>query len=244
MAVCLHCRHAERVQVQMRRNRSLARAGVGVLSLAALAVAGRSGIEAVLGYRAAPARTQGRRTVSKAVTGAHTPDARPVAAPPAPAPAFDAPTVQQQGAGSAPVAIAASSASPAIQVDRSARIAPIVAEGRHELTDSLYAVRSGDTVVVNFDASPTRTRRADKFEAVVRRTLPAVYGAIADSLLAAVPDGQLASPATLLTELPASGIHLERPGTSTHALTIFPQTRPGRDGPLVVSYVVISASSR
>jgi hypothetical protein len=109
-----------------------------------------------------------------------------------------------------------------------------VAEGRTELRDGLVAVRSGDTVAVHFDTPATRTRRFDKFERIVRETLPQVYGAVADSVLARVPAGQLARSGDLLTELPERGVHL--PTGDGGTLALWPETRPGRDGPLVVTY--------
>jgi hypothetical protein len=87
---------------------------------------------------------------------------------------------------------------------------------------------------VHFDTSPLRTRRADKFDHVVRQTLPAVYGALADTLLAAIPEGRLAAPNELVTTLPTRGIQLPMP--NGWRLGIWPETRPGRDGPLVVGY--------
>ena len=89
-------------------------------------------------------------------------------------------------------------------------------------------------VVVNFDTGPARTRRADKFELVVRQTLRAVYGAVADTLLAAVPDGKLVSASELVTTLPTRGIHLQ--GVRGPHLVVYPETKPGRIGPLVFAY--------
>jgi hypothetical protein len=114
---------------------------------------------------------------------------------------------------------------------------PIIGFGRTDLPDSVYAERMGDTVVVHFDTSPARTRRADKFERIVRGTLRAVYGPLADTLLATVPDGRLAAPNELLNALPARGIHLA--GANGRRIGLWPQTRPGRDGPLVVAYRTI-----
>jgi hypothetical protein len=111
---------------------------------------------------------------------------------------------------------------------------PIIGYGRTALQDSMYAERMADTVVVHFDTAPARTRRADKFDHIVRETLHAVYGAVADTLLATVPDGRLAAPNELLTELPSRGIHLG--GSSGRRIGLWPETRPGRDGPLVVAY--------
>jgi len=111
---------------------------------------------------------------------------------------------------------------------------PIVAPGRTVLSDVAVAVRSGDTVAVHFDTPETRTRRPEKFERIVRSTLPAVYGPAADSALAAVPEGMLASGGDLLTALPERGVRL--PTADGGALMLWPETRPGRDGPLVVTY--------
>ena len=113
-------------------------------------------------------------------------------------------------------------------------VGPIVPHGRTDLPDSLFAVRRGDTVVVNFDTGPARTRRADKFETLVRRTLPAVFGPLADTLLAAVPSGKLASAKELVTTLPKRGIRLQ--GAHGPRLALWPETHPGRDGPLVFAY--------
>jgi hypothetical protein len=91
-----------------------------------------------------------------------------------------------------------------------------------------------DSAVVHFDTEIGRTRRRDKFEQIVRATLPALYGARAESLLVAVPVGGLMAGRDLLTEVVAKGIRLPLAGGDT--LEIWPQSRPGQDGPLVVSY--------
>jgi len=110
----------------------------------------------------------------------------------------------------------------------------VIAEGRTELGDSVYAVREGREVTVHFDTYLTRTRRRDKFDRIVRETLPRIYGAPADSLLATVPVGQIAQGGDLLGELPRSGISFELADGST--LALWPRTREGRDGPLIVAY--------
>ena len=107
-------------------------------------------------------------------------------------------------------------------------------EGRSDLPDSLIAERAGDSVVVDFDTPMTRTRRRDKFESVVRRTLPMVFGAPIDSVLRTIPDGAIVGDADLLTELPKRGVHL--PIANGWTLDLWPETRPGQDGPLMVSY--------
>ena len=63
-----------------------------------------------------------------------------------------------------------------------------------------------------------------------------MYGPTADSALAAVPAGRLAAPNELVTTLPARGVHLA--AASGAKLVLWPETRAGRDGPLVVAYRV------
>ena len=219
MTVCLHCRHAALLVTRARRRRVLGRAAVAGAVLVLLGAGGVAGAGAL----------QARRTVlvSENVTG--TPaadDATPVtlvaAAPTAPAP---------RPSGAPPLA-----AAPALVAAPRERavLAPVIAEGRSALRDGMSAVRIGGTVLVHFDTPLARTRRPEKFERIVRATLPAVYGAAADSLLATVPSGTFAESGDLVTELPARGVHLALPGGGT--LSIWPQTRPGQDGPLVVTY--------
>jgi hypothetical protein len=69
---------------------------------------------------------------------------------------------------------------------------------------------------------------------MVRETLRTVYGPIADTALAAVPAGRLAMPNELVTTLPAKGIHLA--ASRGARIAVWPETRAGRDGPLVVAY--------
>ncbi len=111
---------------------------------------------------------------------------------------------------------------------------PIVAEGRTSLAGGLFAVRTGDTVEVHFDTPEHRTRRRDKFERTVRETLPVVFGAVAEDALSGVPAGQLIAGDELPADITDSGVHLGTAQAGT--LVIWPSTRPGRDGPLVVSY--------
>ena len=111
---------------------------------------------------------------------------------------------------------------------------PTIDQGRTDFEEDIYAIRRGGVITVYFDTDLLRTRRRDKFETVVRETLPAVYGARADSMLASVPDGQLGREGDILTDLPTQGIHL--PAHAGWAITVWPETRAGRDGPLVVGY--------
>jgi hypothetical protein len=99
--------------------------------------------------------------------------------------------------------------------------------------------RSGDTVRVSFDLLMTRTRRSDKFEMIVRNTLPQIYGATADSALRALPFGAVARAGDLITALPERGFHIPLP--SGHTIGVWPVTRAGRDGPLVVAYRAVAS---
>lgn len=98
----------------------------------------------------------------------------------------------------------------------------------------MQATRTGDTVVVSFDTPMQRTRRPEKFEQIVRSTLGDVYGPKANSLLATIPTGSLVQVQDLFAELPTSGLHIQLPAGGT--ISLWPQTRERRDGPLVVAY--------
>ena len=135
---------------------------------------------------------------------------------------------------------AASEATPAptkaVQPGRKLPLAPLVGPGRTDVGDGLYIERAGETVTVHFDTPETRTRRRDKFERVVRRTLPEVYGSAAEALLSSIPEGALVEPVDLVTEIAERGVELDAGNGWKFAL--WPETRPGQDGPLVVSYRV------
>jgi hypothetical protein len=103
----------------------------------------------------------------------------------------------------------------------------------------MVADRAGDTVRVRFDLELSRTRRPEKFEAIVRSTLPQVYGAAVDSALRALPEGAVARAGDLVTTLPEQGFHIPLPGG--RMIAVWPETRPGRDGPLVVAYRAVAS---
>jgi hypothetical protein len=118
-------------------------------------------------------------------------------------------------------------------------IALTVPVGRTALRDTMVADRSGDTVRVSFDLLLSRTRRPDKFEAIMRSTLPQVYGALADSALRALPAGAVARAGDLVTTLPERGFRI--PLADGRAIAVWPETRVGRDGPLVVAYRAVGS---
>lgn len=115
-------------------------------------------------------------------------------------------------------------------------IVPVLRPGATELGEGFRAVRHGNVVTVQFDAPLLRTRRAEKFERWVRALLPRLYGPVADTLLAGVPVGELTAAGDLLADLPERGIHL--PAIGDPVLTLWPETRPGSEGPLVIAFRV------
>jgi hypothetical protein len=256
--VCLHCRRAAREAASART-----RAFVGkvVLVSVLIAMAGAAGFASFgalrgegLDVREIAARLTPSATQAAAAVTDHLPT--PIASPGltpemstvagAPAPVLTDPAIAVAGAAalvapntiiapdqavSLPVAPSAVAPAPPPPVEAPS---PVVAEGHTDLPDSMFAVRKGDTVTVRFDTDLARTRRPEKFEQIVRATLPRVHGALADSLLARLPAGDLARHGDLLTELPLRGIRLDALNGLT--MTLWPETRPGRDGPLVVAY--------
>jgi hypothetical protein len=229
VTVCLHCRHDALSAARTRTRRLMARLGL---------VAG--GVAAVIGIGVAGAGAlEGRPSTTRP---AGTPGAAPRSTRP-----VEAPTVESSSAGTVaatPAAVAAATPVAAPAPAPAPAAALVAAPADAQRTDlgepGVYAVRSGDTVTVYFDTPMTRTRRPEKFERIVRTTLPRVYGAesAAAAAVLALPEGQLlASGGDLLTELPSRGIEL--PAGDGRALMLWPATRPGQDGPLVVSYRVV-----
>lgn len=110
---------------------------------------------------------------------------------------------------------------------------PTIPEGRRELGDSMYAVREGASVSVHFDTETLRTRFDWKFEGVVRATLPLVYGDVTRAALDSIPSGTLVRGGDMLADLPTRGFPI---AVGEDQLRVWPITRAGRDGPLVVGY--------
>lgn len=118
---------------------------------------------------------------------------------------------------------------------------PVVPPGRTPLTGGIYAERAGDTVTVHFDTREARTRRSDKFEHVVRETLPLILGEPAQRALEKVVPGTLVAPGKLVA---SSAAPLRLPVGDGRAVVVTPGSRMGQDGPLVVTYrAVLDAAS-
>jgi hypothetical protein len=111
---------------------------------------------------------------------------------------------------------------------------PVLAEGRTELGDGLFAVREGNDVTVHFDVPQARTRRRDKFDRIVRATLPRVYGPEAQSVLDEIPQGQIVAVGTLPADLEKSGLRI--PLGDSASIELWPELRDASGGPLVVGY--------
>ena len=243
MAVCLHCLHSERLAARDRRQRIVIRFIAWTLSIAVVAVVGAAGVNAATKQPAA--QPSPRIARNQAAYRAVAPrDSAPLVVAttsvqlqggPTPAPTT---TVTLPTDSTAHATASVASPTVAAHTDSisgaSTVIGPIIPQGRTDLQDSVYAVRRGDLVMVNFDTGPARTRRADKFELIVRQTLHSVYGPVADTLLSAVPAGKLVITSELVTTLPKHGLHLK--GAHGPHVALWPQTRPGRDGPLVYAY--------
>ena len=208
--VCLHCRRDARATSHAQLRQTTLRVGVAAACVGAAVALVSRGTSALPWQHAAVATTRTAEPVAERVA------------------------VRSATHGvAAPLAPAAPPASPVAD----SRFAPRAAEGRTALrTAGAYATRAGDVVTVTFDGAMSRTRRADKFERIVRATLPEVYGDAGAIVLAAVKPGTLVTAAALTTELPRHGVRLAHPDGG--ALTLWPETRPGRDGPLVVAYRV------
>lgn len=144
-----------------------------------------------------------------------------------------------EGATSSVVSTGAPTAEAAPAPGPEAGLRPVIPQGRRELGDSMYAVRDGGDVTVHFDTELLRTRFDWKFEGVVRATLPLVFGDVTRPALDSIPTGTLVRGGNLLTDLPIRGFQI---AVGDDQLRVWPITRPGRDGPLVVGYRVAAAN--
>jgi hypothetical protein len=196
--------------------------------LLALAIAGAiasSGAEALQGRQLLATRTAPAEP-------AHTSDSASGTTVDAPAGTLPDPTRDSVPEIAAPLAAAPSPNEPAVS-------SPIVSEGRTELGDGLFAVRDGRSVMVHFDVPQARTRRRDKFDRIVRATLPRIYGPVAQAALDGIPTGQIVAAGTLPTDLEKSGVRL--PLGDSASIELWPELRDAHGGPLVVGYRVAVA---
>lgn len=226
ISVCLRCRQEERQIALARQKRMLMRVGLTVAGVVVVAVMGNAVVNAVRASKSARVK-EPLQLLASTTTSSVKQQGAPVAVS-GPAPG----TEPAAAIATPPKASAGTPARHDLGSTHTLTLA--VPPGRTELRDSMYVERDADSAVVHFDTEMGRTRRRDKFEATVRATLPALYGARADSILAALPDGAITEGQDLVTELAARGVRLAIPAGG--ALELRPVTRPGRDGPLVVGY--------
>jgi hypothetical protein len=221
--VCLRCRQEQRDAARTRQQQMLGLCGVAAMGLLGIYVMGASAANA---WHAATRPDTGHVAARASVVASSVSGGGEVKQQGDVGASATTPTVFTSSAAAAPAAPIVPATQPSVAI--------LVSEGRTDLTESLIAERAGDSLVVDFDTPETRTRRRDKFEAVVRRTLPMIYGAPVDSVLRTIPDGGIVGSVDLLDGLPKRGVHLPLGDGST--LDLWPETRPGQDGPLVVSY--------
>ena len=231
-SVCLRCRQEQRDAARTRQQQMLGLCGVAAMGLLGIYVMGASAANAWhAAARPDTSHVAARASViASSVSGGgevkQQGDARPTVVATSATSPMDAANTPALAAPAASGTAATPATQPLVPI--------LVSEGRTDLTAILIAERTGDSLVVDFDAPATRTRRRDKFEAVVRQTLPMIYGAPVDSVLRTMPEGALVGSVDLLDELPKRGVHL--PLGNGWTLDLWPETRPGQDGPLVVTY--------
>jgi hypothetical protein len=219
--VCLHCRYEARVAARARRQRLMLRVGATAIIVVTLTAAGVAGASAIRGRG-------GRSSGANAHAAVRT---------------VDATTSNARESSRGPVVPLPSSKSPS-QPSRSAErsadrapLAPVIPMGQSTIAAGVVAARTDSSVLVSFDAPMLRTRMPVKFESFVRSTLPAIYGPAVDSALVKLADGGIARQGDLLTELPTRGVRI--PVRDGWTIALFPETRPGQDGPLVIRYRVV-----
>ena len=147
--------------------------------------------------------------------------------------------IASAGTPSAPPSNTSPAAIPAPTSAARPVLRPTIPEGRRELGDSMFAMREGSNVTVHFDTETLRTRFDWKFEGVVRAPRPLVYGEVTRAALDSIPTGTLVRGGDMLTDLPTRGFPIT---VGEDQLRVWPITRPGRDGPLVVGYRVAGAN--
>jgi hypothetical protein len=155
------------------------------------------------------------------------------------APVTKAPVVQQ---ASAPATTTPAETTPApaatptpAPARPAARAGFVLVEGRTQLTDSIYAIRTGDSVIVSFDAYGFRTGRATKLEGTLRLTLPLVFGKMATAGLDTLQANQLVTNRDVTGALATTGMQVVLGNGAIARIRTL--VRVGRDGPLAVGYL-------
>jgi hypothetical protein len=229
--VCLRCRHEQARASQRRRQKFLIQF-LGFASVAA--IVGVAGVGAASTLRNRDAVTTSGGTVVDTK-----PAARAKVAPKQVAPKSE-PVVQQSAATPAPIPVApaVTTPAPAPVVSRPAtRGGYVLVEGRTRLADSIYAMRTGDSVVVNFDAYGFRTRRAAKLEQSLRLTLPMVFGKMATASIDTVSQGGFVTNRDVVGSLAGEGMRVTLDNGATVRIKVL--TRVVSDGPIAIGYLAM-----
>ena len=227
--MCLRCRHAERTAALARLKRVMLRGSAVAIVIVTFITAASVGASAIRSK--ANADTANASSADSAAS---------VSAPEIDSSAMkqaattQVPVAHTPAPTSAPQPAPTSTAPSAPTASTTAAFAPTIQKGESTIAPDVVAVRSDSDVVVMFDKPMLRTRRPDKFELFLRSTLPAIYGAPAADAIGKIAAGNIAAQGELLTELPARGVRI--PLNATSMIRVFPETRPGQDGPLVVRY--------
>lgn len=212
--VCLRCRYDSRIAARARLKRIVFRGATVVILCAALVAAGT--------WLGATAIRSNRHRASERALPLESEFADTSASPmSSSSPSRAAPRAAVQGKAAGPA---------------DAPFGPIVPVGETVLHDGITAIRDHGTVTLSFDTPLARTRIPEKFERLVRETLPEIYGPSVESVLARLARGGIALQGNLLTELPHRGVRIAAGDAWT--IQLFPETRLGQDGPLVVRYRV------
>jgi hypothetical protein len=226
----LHCRQEARVAASDRRKKLLLRGSAAAIIVAVIAV-GMSNAAALRGRtlsKVTPAQDSAAAAKADVVSSAAIDSILPRTGTASPTPA--AATVTPPATATLPPAARANTAPSAPP----SPVSPIVRVGDTPLGNGVVATRSDSGILVGFDTPDLRTRDSEKFERFLRRTLPQIYGTSIEAKLASIPLGKIVGQGNLLYELPTRGIRFPvQPGWH---LEVYPEIRPGNDGPLVVRY--------
>jgi hypothetical protein len=226
--VCLRCRHEEAQATAKKRQRFFMQF-LGLVSVAGvLAIAGVSAASTLRNRPtsettsegtvvAEPARATTTRSTPKEAEPKVAPVVQQAAEPPAPAPADSIRAPEPAPAAAAPHG------------------GFVLVEGRTQLSDSVYAIRTGDSVIVNFDAFGFRTRRSTKIEQSLRQTLPLVFGKTATASVDTMAAGAFVTERDVVGALARDGMRVKLDNGAIAHIRVL--TRIVSDGPIAIGYL-------
>ena len=204
-----------------------------------LGLASIAGVLAIAGVSAA-STLRNHSTAESTSEGAVVADTKPAVTtrtpPKQPAEPKVAPVVQQAAETTpAPVVPAPVPATDAAPARPAAHGGYVLVEGRTQLADSVYAIRTGDSVIVNFDAFGFRTRRSAKLEQSLRLTLPLLFGRMATASVDTVAPGAFVTERDVVGALARDGMRVKLDNGATAHIRVL--TRIVSDGPIAIGYL-------